>query len=357
MGENRNRYSSAPLHDIKKRPGQKQAAHQPPKKVGDFQPDAAISSFSALQVLLTIILPLLFVVSLLVRNAGLYILFSAAAAFCLAAMWLLNAFVPNARTTLSVIHIAMILVALFAVWIGAPSEKANSVAPTGDLTSIFAPDSSVSLVGLSREMESSQPAPTENPGSASLAQQRLDQFMSAWMRVDYPGMVSYALPAWVAAQENSERAMFQIRSNRTPVDYRVIDVSGSDADNSRTIFMQATVDKNNGSAPVKYNFQVLMVRINDLWYVDPNSLTSSQIVQETAELVPTVTISPLVTANPDMVLYYNPDGGSYYHVDPNCRSINQKYLPLTASFYFRDVSAERFKNLLPCVVCHAPSRQ
>ncbi len=357
MTENRNRYTSAPLRDIRKHTGHRQAPQLPPKKVGDFHAGPATRSFSALQILLTILLPLLFIVSLLLRNPGLYIFFSAASALCLAAMWLVNAFVPNARTTLSVIHAAMILVALFAIWIGSPEERAGTITDSGDRASLFAQDSSASLVSLSQAAVLEGPEPSASPVSTSLVQQRLNQFMSAWMRVDYTDMVSFALPAWVAAQENPERAMFQIRSNRTPVDYQMMDVSGSDADNSRTVFMQASIDKNNGSPPVAHSFQVLMLRINDVWYVDPNSLTSSQIIEEAAVQAPTVTLSPLPTPDPSVILYYNPDGGSYYHVDANCGSINQKYRPLTASFPFREASSDKYKNLLPCTVCHAPSRQ
>lgn len=117
MSDNRSRYSSAPLQNLKKSAPKRSSKPQPPRTVGDYQ-DAAIPqrSFSALQILLTIILPLIFIVSLLIRSSSIYILFAVISAACLLLMWLLNAFVPNARMTLSFIHIAMILVALFAVW-------------------------------------------------------------------------------------------------------------------------------------------------------------------------------------------------------------------------------------------------
>lgn len=62
------------------------------------------------------------------------------------------------------------------------------------------------------------------------------------------------------------------------------------------------------------------------------------------------------TTPSDTLLYYNQDGGEYYHLDPNCTSIGAKYKPLKATFYYRDVSSETFKNLKTCPHCNAPKR-
>jgi hypothetical protein len=60
--------------------------------------------------------------------------------------------------------------------------------------------------------------------------------------------------------------------------------------------------------------------------------------------------------SPDTVLYYNADGGKYYHINPDCPSVGAKYRPLTAMFYYRDVSSNKLKNLIPCPECKAPAR-
>ncbi|MGI6689963.1 MAG: hypothetical protein ACOX63_03785 [Christensenellales bacterium] len=359
LSENRSRYSSAPLKDIKKRAKRRSQAPQPPRRVGDYHDEQRSgSSFVVLQILLTIALPVLFIVSLLVRTAELYIAFAIASSLSLMAMWLLNAFVPNARTTLTVLHIAMILVALFAVWISAPAAPQPDTQGAQDITSgIYAANSEASLVNMARQQEAAkEPEATIDPGAKSQVQQRLEQFISAWIAQDYPGMVNYALPSWVQAQDNAEREMFKIRSNRSPVEYKVVDVLGTDADRTRTVEMDMLIDKSNGQPPIPYHFQVLMMRVNDVWYVDPNSLTSPQQIQQQAEAAPVITLAPMVTANPDMLLFYNADGGEFYHCDANCRSINAKYLPLTASFYYREINTEKYRNLKPCVTCHAPSR-
>ena len=133
--------------------------------------------------------------------------------------------------------------------------------------------------------------------------------------------------------------------------------------------MQASISRNDNREPATYNFQILMIRSNNEWFVDPNSISSSQIVQPQASQPPLQTgaiafpqgSAPLTgqssqAVRSDTMLYYNQDGGEYYHADANCSSVGTKYKPLKAMFYYRDVSSEQFKNLKPCPVCGAPSR-
>lgn len=370
MSDNRTRYSSAPLQNLKKTTARRNKRPQPPRTVGDYQDSATPQrSFAALQVLLTIVLPLVFIIALLVRSNSVYLLFAVISGACLLLMWLFNAFVPNARMTLSFIHISMILVSLFAVWMSAPTAPVSNQqnfnnnpanVQEGELASIFAKNSSASMVDMTEQQQQANytvDSPTFNPGAASMAQQRLDQFMAAWINNDYKGMVNLSLPAWVSQQQNPEQAMFYVRGIRIPVSYEFKNVSGSDADNTRTIDMIATIDKSNGQTPRSYLMQVLMMRVNDIWYVDPTSLSSDQEVRDSSSTaVPQVTIAPLITAVPSLRLYYNADGGSFYHVDANCVSIKSEYLPLTSNFLFSQVNEPQFSNLQPCSNCHAPGR-
>ena len=52
----------------------------------------------------------------------------------------------------------------------------------------------------------------------------------------------------------------------------------------------------------------------------------------------------------DMPLYYNPDGGQYYHADEYCSSVRSKYLPLTA-FTYAELDDEPYASLTPCPYC------
>jgi len=57
--------------------------------------------------------------------------------------------------------------------------------------------------------------------------------------------------------------------------------------------------------------------------------------------------------DPAAALYYNPQGGKYYHADPNCYSVNSRYLPLTGLTYAQLDEAE-FRSLKPCTHCKPP---
>ena len=64
----------------------------------------------------------------------------------------------------------------------------------------------------------------------------------------------------------------------------------------------------------------------------------------------------LNTGSPSTKLYYNPDGGSYYHIDPNCTSLAAKYKPLKAYFMFPELNDASYKELKQCSECGAPLR-
>ncbi len=51
------------------------------------------------------------------------------------------------------------------------------------------------------------------------------------------------------------------------------------------------------------------------------------------------------------VYWINPDGGIYYHKDPNCRSIHPRFLPLTVSITAEDLNKQPYNQFSPCHVC------
>ena len=57
----------------------------------------------------------------------------------------------------------------------------------------------------------------------------------------------------------------------------------------------------------------------------------------------------------DTMVYYNQDGGKYYHIRPNCPSVSEKYWPLTPVPHGW-LNTDRYQALLPCPVCGAPDR-
>ena len=145
-------------------------------------------------------------------------------------------------------------------------------------------------------------------------------------------------------------------ANRTPKDYAVESVSGTDYDTSRTVTVVSTMDRNNGKDPVKYRLSIIMVNEGDEWYVDPQSLQTYEAA-DTPDPSITETPSPTETPAiyPDTVLYYNPSGGEYYHLDQNCKRINERYLPLQGHFKYSELTNDKYSKLKPCAICGAPS--
>ncbi len=60
--------------------------------------------------------------------------------------------------------------------------------------------------------------------------------------------------------------------------------------------------------------------------------------------------------SPDTKLYYNPEGGTYYHSVENCPDVKEKFLPLTA-FNYSQLEEGEFANLQRCPACQPPLRQ
>ncbi len=55
-------------------------------------------------------------------------------------------------------------------------------------------------------------------------------------------------------------------------------------------------------------------------------------------------------------LFFNPQGGKYYHLDQNCSSIKDRYLPLAGEISYQDLDSDAFKKLTPCPYCNPPLR-
>ena len=63
------------------------------------------------------------------------------------------------------------------------------------------------------------------------------------------------------------------------------------------------------------------------------------------------TAAPELTATPGIyggtVLFYNPNGGSFYHLDQNCSRVGDKYLPLMGHFTYDQLNEGRYQVLKP----------
>ncbi len=58
----------------------------------------------------------------------------------------------------------------------------------------------------------------------------------------------------------------------------------------------------------------------------------------------------------DLSLYYNPEGGQYYHADQDCDSVRKKFRPLT-EFKYSELDAEAYASLTQCPSCNPVKRK
>lgn len=312
------------------------------------------------------LLPLLFIPCLFVSSAwdALRYIFLGAVVAGLGIMWYRQMYTSVVRLIVSIVYVALCIGTIAMLMQGANDTRqaaANlgqqqvqtQVTPTPPADAVFAAALSVT------------PTPEPTVAGPSEAEKRLSLFMELWKVNNTTEMVNLVQPSWRGQQENASTSLFVALANRTPEDFVIEDVSGSETDNSRTVTMRATINKNTGKAPVVYRFMVMMVKEGGEWYVNPNSLATNDVQQTTAteenvvktQSSGTVTEPPRETVTPappaSTLLYYN-IGGNYYHMDPECPKVAKDYLPFDASFPYSDLGSYK-RDLLPCLNCNAPT--
>src|SRR5690606_16038999 len=53
----------------------------------------------------------------------------------------------------------------------------------------------------------------------------------------------------------------------------------------------------------------------------------------------------------DLSLYFNPNNGQYYHLDQNCPSIKDRFLPLPGIMSYADLDSPEYQKLKACPHC------
>lgn len=59
---------------------------------------------------------------------------------------------------------------------------------------------------------------------------------------------------------------------------------------------------------------------------------------------------------PYTVLFYNPNGGTKYHLSQYCKSVKDELLPMQGIFYYSEINDYPYRNMAPCAACGAPLR-
>ncbi len=370
MNSNRGQYNDSPLYNMKTKRGSRKKPAPAPRSQEQEQGWAqspqesepqGIKRHVFLSLVLSFLLPLLFLASLIVPSNELRWAFLAVTALSVLSMWILGAFVRSARNTLTVIYAALSVVIGLALFINQQSPEALRAIATRNPPSAVQQDQQA----LMNAMATEAPEPTTDPSSLiPEAQKRLKGFFDAWGKNQIQEILKYCSPAWINATPAHTNVLFQSLSGNIPLDFEVENDNGSDANANRVITVKAHFQ--DGAETKAYRLNVRMVKTNEVWYVDPNSLDLVP-VNEAAEqrasisnnMVINTTIAPEVTKDPNepqIVVYYNKEGkGKYYHTDKHCPAVASQWWPLT-EFSFDLINSREFKNLLPCQKCGAPPR-
>ena len=173
-------------------------------------------------------------------------------------------------------------------------------------------------------------------------------------------MLPMCSPSWqrsLGTNKDPTQEMWSLLKGRTPVEYQVIAISGTINDLSRTVTVDARIKKST-SQEARYQMKMVLMKENDEWYVDPRSLESHETTPTPSlePSLPTQPATPPTGADASTVLYYNPSGGVRYHVDPYCKSANEKYLPFKGTFTYGQLKETPYSNLEPCPYCSAPRK-
>lgn len=306
------------------------------------------------------LLPVLFLLGVLLQNQPLCWIFLAAAAATVAAMWLRDLVDSNLRLVSSMICGVLAVVALVVAINGPGKARQQEQGSTG-VNVGQSQSSGAQNAGVPGWEPTASPTPTVVPDphqEAGEAAERLQSFFYFWHVNNDENMLALTAPSWRNQQAEPLKALFTIRANRTPEDdVEIISISGDEADTVRTAKVKVTINKHiTGRSPEMLSFNVVMLKEDGSWYVDPLSLASNEVVSTTKATNAMATQPVLHTAKPDTTLYYNPDGGSYYHIDPNCGKINARYLPLQGQFLYSQLNESFYAELENCTYCGAPLR-
>ena len=237
-----------------------------------------------------------------------------------------------------------------------------SLALAEDLSALTDEELTALYLNVSEEMANRGIIPGESSADSEAdtdMMKRMQAFCQHWAANRLEDMLALCAPEWRENKEEPKTSLFAVLANRTPMNYTVNAVSGGPADTERTVTVTALIDRHNGKDPAYYLLRILMKKAADgLWYVDPDSLNTTEPAGTRPAETPTPgpeEAGPEITD--DTVLFYVPEGGQYYHLDPECRSVHEKFLPMSGCVLFAALNEEPYRALEPCPVCGAPARK
>ncbi|MBE5769513.1 MAG: hypothetical protein E7333_08050 [Clostridiales bacterium] len=331
--------------------------YQPPRPKKPIQPENLVL------LVLAGLLPVLFIVAMVLSGVpALKWVFAVVTVATIAYLWITRQLNQSLRTTLSLIGGILALVAVVTALAAPPQDNTNQNQGNQQGQQVSTQGQNVSNVqnhgGFPQSMPATTDMPTATPPMDNATAECLMTFFHYWSQNDYDQLVKLTLPSWQKQQTEPKTQLFAILANRYPLEYSMEDMSGTSNDISRTAVVKATIDKRNGLNPEVYLFSVVLTKENGAWYVDPRSLKSNETVTPTPATENTMpTQPPQFVPTASTVLYFNPDGGSFYHLDQNCISAHASNLPFRGSFTWSQVNDAPYNELKACASCGAPLRE
>lgn len=297
---------------------------------------------------------------------GMKWLFLALAAGAIGLFWFKPMIAGNKRLCFSIVFGMLMLVTVIGLVTGGAgdtgADRTNTPQTVNTGTASASQDSNSAQQPV-QQAAPVTPAPQETQevdAEEDMISKRLHLFFEYWTQNDLDKMLTLCSPKWKADTDNPRIALFNLLGNRKPTDINDVypeNISGTSQDTSRTITLQAIMDRYDTKSPVKYRMDVIMEKYeyDDQWYVNPKSLKSNEpVVTKDPNETPTPAPTPKPPTEASTMLYYNPDGGKSYHRDQNCPSTSSKYLPFKGSFTYGDLLAGEHDDLTPCSRCAAP---
>ena len=366
-------------------PAQGSVVYAPQQAAATPRPADIINYDRLLMLLFFAVIPLLWILSLLVHGF-LWLVFLAILG-TVALLWLKRGFTARGRLSMTILYTVFAVLVLTPLLQGrAPGSgsfaansptlapiSARSLQTNTEPPNLFAGASVTPAPGLAAglpggEEERSVPAVIRNGNSA--CEQVLVQFLEYWKGGMVTDMVALTAHSWRQKasfmHNGAEQALYAQISGKKLDSYKLEgEPTGTDNDTSRTITVLCEVIQKDEPRLIRY--QALILQENGQWLVDPNSLMNGTRVDTAtpgpgeagsvtaATAQPTPTPKPTAKPKSNLKLYYNPQGGQYYHSDSKCSTVNTKKYTLK-SFTYGNIGKSPQRNLSPCGACNAPDR-
>ena len=317
------------------------------------------------KVLMFGVLPILFILSMVFAWTAVKWIVLVGAVASIAAMWLRELVTPNARLVLSLLLASAAVVCLVSALATNASDNQNPAQPNQPNQMQQGSTSGNNLDVNLTATDTPNPAPTPTATPVDDSEEcyaQLHSFFTLWKNNAISQMVNLTSPSWRSSIKGGTDAVTQklfgeVLTNRTPVSWDFTAITGTSNDIARMVTVRAVINKNNTLGESVYLWKVRMVKEDGVWYVDPATLQSNE-QESTATPTNALATQPVLnTSHPDLLIYYNPEGGTFYHIDPNCESVNPKYRPLSGVIKWSQIEDDPYDKLEQCKRCGAPLRE